>query len=341
MLRLVLVGTLILVLGFGLVVDYYLSPAQQVAPTGSASTSASSTNSISSTGTGTGSLSLAATVPVGASPYGLAYDPSNGDVFVGVSGANSVAVVNNQSQVVDEVPVGGAADFLAYDTADSLLYAALVGNNSVSVINPASGTVVSTISVPTSSGWLAYDPAGGQVYSVNRESNLVSVISGTTVTKTIPISGLPFAAAYDLSNGDMYVTDNLGAVFVIDGANGTLLDTVQLAGPSSNLLGIAYNPSDQMMYATDYTDGAVYILNGTQPAGVIPGFDEPIGIAFNASGSEMYAVNSGNSTVTAIAGGVPSTLPVGSSPREALFDPSSGLLVVSNYGNSTLSLLRG
>jgi YVTN family beta-propeller protein len=279
------------------------------------------------------------TITIGASPYGITYDPVSGDAFVAVSGADAVVILDDQSVVVGNITLGGAADFLAYDPSNFLLYASLVGNNSIAVINTTLKSVVSSVAVGTGPGWVAYDPASGTIYSVNREANTVSVISNSSVVKTITLDGLPFALAYDPSDGDMYVTNNAGTVFVINGTSNSLTGNIQVGGASSDLLGIGYNPSDQRMYVTSYSDNTVYIVNGSQLAGSVGGFDAPIGISFKASAAEMFVVNSGNDTVTASWKDSSSTILVGPDPREVAFDPSVGAIVVTDYGGSTLSIV--
>jgi DNA-binding beta-propeller fold protein YncE len=279
------------------------------------------------------------TITVGASPYGIAYDPVSGDTFVAVSGADTVVILDDQSQIVGNVNLGAAADFLAYDSSNSLLYASLIGSNSIAIINTTLDSVTSSVTVNTSSGWVAYDPASGTIYAVNREANTVSVISNASLVNTITLDGLPFALAYDPSNGDMYVTNNAGTVFVINGTSNSLTGSVQVGGASSNLLGIAYNPADQRMYITSYTDDRVYIMNGSRVTGSVGGFDAPIGISFKASTYEMFVVNSGNDTVTAYWKGDSSTLSVGQDPREVVFEPSGGAIVVTDYGGRTLSVV--
>ena len=336
--RILLACVVLAVLGIAMIEDYYMSPSQRTVQGTEASSSTSATlSSVVNPLVNFGSR--APRLPVGPGPYGMAYDPAAHRTFVAVSGANSVAVVDDQGRVVGEVPIGAAADFVAFDQANSFLYASLVGENSIVLVNMTTFAVAASVSVSTGAGWMTYDPASQSVYAVNREANTVSVISGTAVVKTIALSGLPFAAAFDPADGDVYVTNNAGAVFVIDGTSASVVATVQVGEPTSNLLGIAYNPSDRMMYVTSNSDDEVFILNGTKPAGSIAGFSGPTGIAFSASAPEMFVVNSGNGTLTATWSGASSTVKVGSNPREALFNPQMSAVLVTNYGNSTVSLV--
>jgi YVTN family beta-propeller protein len=336
--KVILGGAVAVILVASLIAGIYLLPSGQ---TGSATSSSShvGTTTTSPADPLTDFGVPTSSIPVGAAPYGIAYDPLSGDAFVAVSGSDSVAVIGNGGNVIGNVSLGGAADFLAFDPSDSLLYASLIANNSVSIINTTLDAVVSTVAVGTSPGWLAYDPASGTVYAVNREVNVVSVISGASVVSSITLDGLPFAVAYNPSDEDMYVTNNAGAVFIINGTSNSLIDTLQVGGVSSDLLGIAYSSTYQRMYVTSYSDNEVYIVNGSRVEGSIGGFNAPIGIAFSTTTSEMFVVNSGNDTVSASWSGNSSTVSVGSSPREVVFDPSIGAIVVTNYGGSTLSVV--
>jgi YVTN family beta-propeller protein len=318
-----------------------------VLPRGQTSTTTATPSALTSSDTSTATLAdplpsfgaQTSTVTVGASPYGIAYDAVSGDVFVAVSGTDNVVILDDQSVVVGNVTLGGAADFLAYDPSNFLLYASLVGSNSIAVINTTLDSVVSSVTVGAGPGWVAYDPASATVYSVNREANTVSVISNASLVKTIPLDGLPFALAYDPSDGDMYVTNNAGTVFVINATSNSLTGNIQVGGASSDLLGIAYNPSDQSMYVTSYSDDKAYVVDGSQVTGSVGGFDAPIGISFKAATSEMFVVNSGNDTVTASWKGDSSTILIGPDPREVVFDSSVGAIVVTDYGGSTLSIV--
>jgi YVTN family beta-propeller protein len=240
-------GAVAAILVASVVVGVFVLPLARTSatstPTSSdTSTSTQATNPLPSFGDQT------STITIGASPYGIAYDPVSGGAFVAVSGAATVVILDDQSVVVGNVSLGGAADFLAYDPSNSLLYASLVGSNSIAIINTTLESVVSSVVVGAGPGWVAYDPASGTIYCVNREANTVSVISNASLVKTITLDGLPFALAYDPSDGDMYVTNNAGTVFVINGTSNSLIRSMQVGGASSTLLGIAYNPSDQLMY---------------------------------------------------------------------------------------------
>jgi len=157
-------------------------------------------------------------------------------------------------------------------------------------------------------------------------------------TFAIPVGAAPYGA-YNPEDGDTFVAVSRANTVVILNNQRVVVGNVKVGGASSDLLGIAYSPADQRMYVTSYSDSRVYIVNGSEVTGSIGGFNEPIGISFSTSSPEMFVANSGNDTVTASWNGLSSTDKVGSDPREVVFDPSIGAIVVTNYGEVTLSVV--
>src|SRR6266850_2514012 len=66
-----------------------------------------------------------ATVPVGPSPFALAFDPVNGDVYVANFNSRTVSVISGSSNaVVANVTVGSHPSAMAVDTANGDIYVA-------------------------------------------------------------------------------------------------------------------------------------------------------------------------------------------------------------------------
>jgi YVTN family beta-propeller protein len=326
-------------------------------PVGSLSTTTTSSStlatSVTTASTSSSSFGSSETqIQVGGAPYGIAYDPATGTSYVAVSGTGNVAIIDNQSKLAGYVSLENqSSDFVAYDPISGLLYTYLQGNNTVVVTNPARNSILGDVSFGAGPGWLSYDPASNLMYVVCRQSNAVYLLSGLDIQKSITLSGLPFAAAYDPADGNMYVTSQFGLVFVINGTSNSLIRSFQVGSGSSTLLGIAYDPQDKQMYVTSYGNNDVYAINSTAVTQTISGFNEPIGIAFDTNAGGMYGtmfvVNSGNSTVSSVSssslckGCTPqfSTIGVGPSPREVIFDQAIDSIIVTNYGGTTVSII--
>jgi len=114
-------------------------------------------------------------------PWSIAYDPSNGYIYVADAGSGTVSVINGKTNtVIATIRVGSEPWGVAYNG-------------------------------------VAYDPSNGYIYVTNWYSGwysgTVSVINGTTVIATIPVGQGPWGVAYDPSNGYIYVADMVQAPF--------------------------------------------------------------------------------------------------------------------------------
>ena len=111
----------------------------------------------------------AATIAVGTSPSGVAYDGTN--IYVTNFNSASVSVINPTTNTVTTTIAVGTRPFgVAYDGTN--IYVTNNGSNSVSVINPATNTVTTTIGVGSLPYGVAYD--GTNIWVANTGSNSVS-----------------------------------------------------------------------------------------------------------------------------------------------------------------------
>jgi YVTN family beta-propeller protein len=93
---------------------------------------------------------VVATVKVGATPYGVAYDSAKGEVFVSNSNGNTTSVISDSSNaVVATVAVGSTSYGIAYDSAKGEVFVGNSGSNTVFVISDSSNAVVATVPLPT------------------------------------------------------------------------------------------------------------------------------------------------------------------------------------------------
>ncbi|PVU69576.1 hypothetical protein DDW06_02965 [Sulfolobales archaeon SCGC AB-777_K20] len=236
-------------------------------------------------------------------PWGIAYDPSNGYIYVADVGSGTVSVINGaNNSVIAKIPVGTEPWGIAYDPSNGYIYVTNYGSDTVSVINGATNTVMATIPVESGPWGIAYDPSNGYIYVANWGSGTVSVINGAnnSVIATIPVGSWPEGVAYDPSNGYIYVT-NYGSdtVSVINGATNTVMATIPVGIEPA---GVAYDPSNGYIYVTNYGSGTVSVINGA------------------------------TNTVMA-------TIPVGIEPAGVAYDPSNGYIYVTNYGSDTVSII--
>jgi YVTN family beta-propeller protein len=124
---------------------------------------------------GRGAPGINVTVPVGADPFGVAYDSATGDVFVTNSGSNDVSVLfGNLSTPIDTIGVGTSPTGVAFDPVNGNVYVANNGSNNVSVINGTTLSVTATINVGSNPLGVAADLDTGEVFVADYGSGQVT-----------------------------------------------------------------------------------------------------------------------------------------------------------------------
>ncbi len=121
---------------------------------------------------------VVATVTVGNGPIGVAYDSTQGEVFVANNGASTVSVISTSTNaVVATVTVGSGPYAVAYDSTQGEVFVANLNAGTVSVISTSTNAVVATVTVGSSPAGVAYDPTDGEVFVANNGAGTVSVVS--------------------------------------------------------------------------------------------------------------------------------------------------------------------
>jgi len=288
----------------------------------------------------------------GIGPAEVAYDPSNGYLYV-TNVPNNVSVINGANNtVIASIPVGFESEpwGVAYDPSNGYVYVTNLWSGTVSVINGANNTVIASIPVGFEPRGVAYDPSNGYVYVANSHSANVLVINGAnnTVIASIPViagpwgESEPWGVAYDPSNGYVYVTDYGSAnVLVINGANNTVIASIPVgSGPA----GVAYDPSNGYVYVANSLSDSVSVINGANNTVIasIPVGSWPTEVAYDPSNGYVYVTNWDSDNVSVINGAnntVIASIPVGLAPRGVAYDPSNGYVYVANYGSATVSII--
>lgn len=204
-------------------------------------------------------------IPVGIDPRAIAYDSSNGYLYVANCYANG----------------------------------AVPGN--VSVIDPAAGTVVRWVPTGICPGGIAVDSDNGDVYVSNGASGDITVIDGTTDLTVGSIDLAPAGLAgiaFDSSNGYLYVTSSTGGfsngsyfVTAIDGATNQVVGTIPVGLEAT---AVAFDGSTGDLYVVDGTwlmnSGNVTVINGATDRVVrtVPVEPYPISIAIDGSTGCVY-----------------------------------------------------
>ncbi len=262
---------------------------------------------------------LLTSIPVGANPIAIAFDPVNGNVYVANYGSSTVSVINGTSNsVIGSIQVGSGPHGVT--SGNGNVYVANYISSTVSVINETSNSViVPSIQVGTYPDAIAFDSANGNVYVANYGSNNVSVINGTSnsVIGSIQVGSSPSAIAFDPVNGNVYVA-NYGSnnVSVINGNSVIGSPIVVGSGPDSVTSG------NGNVYVSNYNDNSISVITSNSTTSTIGSVTTPSSIVFDSSNANIYAAEMNQNNVAVIStqstsGPTPTTTSVASSPNHS------------------------
>ncbi len=238
------------------------------------------------------------TVPVGPDPFGVAYDPATGDVFVTNSGTNNVSVLyGNLSAPIAEIFTDIAPMGVAYDPANGFVYVANSGSDNVSVINGTTLSVVGAVEVGDDPIGVAVNASTGDVYVADSGSDAVTTISGVSnsVVASVGVGTAPYGVVVDNATGDVYVTNSdSGNLSVLNPGGTGVIATITTVG-GGNLEGVTYDWDDGYVWAAD-GETVLMISPANESVAAVVQFD-PSGMAFDFTNGNVCGTNTANRTL--------------------------------------------
>ncbi len=275
---------------------------------------------------------LVANVSIGSGiPFSLAYDPTNGTVYVASEpipnyAGQWLAAVNTSTRAVTIVATESQTlctpEGMALATNIDRIYVTCA-SGSVAVVNTSTNHIVTLVSNNgTGAAAMAYDPVDRALFVVNRGSDNVTVLNTTSdrFVASIPVGLAPFSAFYDPDNGLIYVANSYGNLTVIDPANMTSIASI---------------PGFQFVFASPYSPD-VFGLDSVHHRMYVATSETSYSF-FDGCAGECLAGNLTvlNSTTGSILGWT--TTPV--DPAGIAYDPTTGELLVSSYSDGSISVL--
>ena len=305
-------------------------------------------------------------IQVGSDPYGIAFAPSNGDIYVANGVSNYISVIDTSTNAIVKnigLPSNSAPGGVAFASSNGDIYV-VDTSGAVSVIDTSTNQPASpTSSIPVG-GYpvgIAFAPTNGDIYVV-QTAGYVQVIDTFTnvllpVTIQLPMGSYPLGGiVYAPSNGDIYVADSaIGAVSAIDTVYNMLIPPTIGLG-ETNPANIAY-ASNGDIYVSDFNpDDAVSVIDTSTnqlvsspfPIGLPAG--EPSGIAFAPSNGDMYVTDSSGAVSvidTSTNRVLPPSISIPTSTNQygvasrdsATFASSNGDIYVANSLANTVSVI--
>ena len=279
---------------------------------------------------------MGATVSTGGMPMGMAFDPSEGRLFIAT--ASAVIVTDGGAQVVDSIPASESMQFpcnLAYVPSMHEVFVANCGGDgasSLTIIDPCTDRVVGTVPLKEQPFGIAYDSSTDQVFAAD-SSGTVSVINVQTlqVVKTIEVPSGYYGVLFDPNTNQVYVSnaDNR-TVSVISDRSYSVVATVNVGGFP---MGMGLDAAKGLVFVANFFDGTVSVIAdgnhsvvrtvnvGWLPSGVA--VDSSAGMAYVSNGANYSMIELDTSTFAATP-----YLSTGSTLGAPLFVPETGQVYV-------------
>jgi YVTN family beta-propeller protein len=150
-------------------------------------------------------------INVGSSPQWIAFDVSNGYLYVANGGSDNITVIDGATNsVVTSFGTGCQPDWAAVDDITGGVYVVCPSSQYVTVFNGTTDSIMLSINVGPSIQAIGFDSENGYLYASNAGSNSVAVVNGAidSVVGSISVGPGPFGMAFDSSNGDIYVASS-------------------------------------------------------------------------------------------------------------------------------------
>ena len=299
------------------------------------------------------------TLPLGTDPYGMAYDPGRGEVFVSNSTcpflpctAGSLWILSDSTDALaGTVLTGSTPSGIAYDSGKSEVFVPDYAcspsfcGQLVEAISDANDSVVATTRVGQDPVAVAYDSGKSEVFVVNEGSGNVSVISDTTgkVVAKVQVGQVPFDAVYDPTNGEVYVAnEGSGNVSVISDALDRVVANISVGtGPEA----LAYDSAKGEIFVANSGSNNLTVISAATnkvSANINVG-SFPDGITYDPKVSEVFVTNGQSGSVSVVSDTtdkVVAAVAVGPDPQATIaVDPANGLVFVANYLSNSVSVI--
>jgi DNA-binding beta-propeller fold protein YncE len=158
------------------------------------------------------------------------------------------------------------------------LFATRVLEQEIVTLRENDGAIEATLAVDRPIVSLAYDPLGDILYGIPNDGPSIDLVvidrvSGSTqLVGSTGIAGAPgtlVALVWDAGTAQLYATTDGGNLYTIDplGAGAGFVGSTGLLRP----FGLAINPSDHELYATDAATDSLYMLNRTTGSATLVG----------------------------------------------------------------------
>ncbi|HEV2429843.1 MAG TPA: hypothetical protein VGV64_08405 [Thermoplasmata archaeon] len=146
-----------------------------------------------------------------AGPRAFAFDPSNGNLYVALSGKDAVGVLNTRTGLyTGSFASGGMSPSgIAFEPSHGNLFVSNALSNTVTVLNATTGTLIATVPVGFLPSAVLLIPSSQLAFVPCQRSDEVDVLNTNSfgVIGTVPVGDYPGSVVYANVTGNVFVSD--------------------------------------------------------------------------------------------------------------------------------------
>lgn len=204
------------------------------------------------------------TIAVGKRPRGIGLAPDGSAVYVAVSGANHIAVIDPQTlEVVRTFPSGDDPEAFAVHQNGNI-YISNEEDAKASVIDPRDGKLVAEIEVGIEPEGVAISPDGTRAIVTSESTNMLHIIAipEHTIAANIVVGARPRAATFSADGKLAYATSEIsGEVKKVDVASGKILGRMPLSDDQAKPKDILVSRDGKQLYVAGGRANRVFVLD--------------------------------------------------------------------------------
>lgn len=291
-------------------------------------------------------LNVTGTITVGAGPTGVAFLPDGTRAYVTNSSANTVSVIDTQTQtLVATIPVSGNPTGIAASATRVVVNTTNSAGHPITIIDPVTNTVTSTISLSAI--------LGDEGIAIKADGSVAWVVVGTKIARVdLTTSNVVYSTdaamnyshlAIDPSSAYGFVTSyNSHTISRFSASNLAFVSSVPAS--SSAVIGLDFSPNGSTLYVADCGGASVHVYDvaSLTLTTSISVSGCPYGIDVDPTGSNVFVsrLSEGKvSVIDASTNTVTEEISVGSQPKWLAVSPSGDELYVANHSSNSISVI--
>jgi len=248
-------------------------------------------------------------------------------------------------QIIAEIPFPqpGCAGAAEVNPLTGLLYVANNGNDTISIFNATQH--ISTMPTGVWPSHLSVDPNSSRAFLTNLRDANFSVYDNTNFVTNIDTTGESFDILYNPVHDTIYVSDLSGYVTIFDGQTYEMLVAHNFY--SNWILGLGMDSATGRVYAANWAEGKVFILDGLQAVGAVQAGWGVENVAADPVTGYVYAAHSvPNSDYPQNVSVIKDdqlvfTATTGIRSMAVAVNPTTGLAYITNIDNDSVTVLFG